>query len=32
VIKKNGEDFNWENEPIDDKVVNASGGVKAYGW
>jgi hypothetical protein len=31
VVKKYGEDFNYEEEPIDDHVVYASRGEKAYG-
>jgi hypothetical protein len=32
VVKKHGEDFNYEEEPIDDCVVYDSGGGKAHGW
>jgi hypothetical protein len=32
VIKKHGEGFNWENEPIDDKAVYADRGRKTHGW
>jgi hypothetical protein len=31
VVKKHGEDFNYEEEPIDDRVVYDSGGGKAHG-
>jgi hypothetical protein len=31
VVKKHGEDFNYEEEPIDDQVVYDSGGGKAHG-
>jgi hypothetical protein len=32
VVKKHGEDFNYEEEPIDDWDVYDSGGRKAHGW
>jgi hypothetical protein len=32
VVKKHGEDFNYEEEPIDGQVVYDSGGRKAHGW
>jgi hypothetical protein len=31
MIKQHGEDFNWQNEPIDGQAVYSSGGAKAYG-
>lgn len=31
VIKRHGEDFDWQNEPIDGQAVYASGGGKAHG-
>jgi hypothetical protein len=31
VVKKHGECFNYEEEPIDDQVVYDSGGGKAHG-
>jgi hypothetical protein len=30
--KKNGKDFNYEEEPIDHRVIYDSGGEKARGW
>jgi hypothetical protein len=32
VVKKHGEDFNYEEESIDGQVVYDSGGRKAHGW
>jgi hypothetical protein len=32
VVKKHGEDFNYEEEPIDGWDVYDSGGRKAHGW
>jgi hypothetical protein len=32
VVKKHGKDFNYEEEPIDGRVVYDSGGGKAHGW
>jgi hypothetical protein len=32
VVKKYGEGFNCEEEPIDDRVVHDSRGGKAHGW
>jgi hypothetical protein len=32
VVKKHGEDFNYEEEPIDRRVIYDSGGEKARGW
>jgi hypothetical protein len=32
VVKKYGEDFNYEEEPIDGRVIYDSGGGKAHGW
>jgi hypothetical protein len=32
VVKKHGKDFNYEEEPIDDRVIYDSGGGKAHGW
>jgi hypothetical protein len=32
VVKKHGEDFNYEEEPIDDWVIYDSGGEKVHGW
>jgi hypothetical protein len=31
VVKKHGEDFDYEKEPIDDRVIYDSGGEKAHG-
>jgi hypothetical protein len=31
VVKKHSEDFNYEEEPIDDRVIYDSGGEKAHG-
>jgi hypothetical protein len=31
MVKKHSEDFNYEEEPIDDRVVYDSGGEKAHG-
>jgi hypothetical protein len=31
VVKKHDEDFNYEEEPIDDRVVYDSGGGKVHG-
>jgi hypothetical protein len=31
VVKKHGEDTNYDEEPIDGRVVYASGGRKAHG-
>jgi hypothetical protein len=32
VVKKHGEDFNYEEEPIDGQAVYDSGGGNAHGW
>jgi hypothetical protein len=32
VVKKYGEGFNCEEEPIDDRAVHDSRGGKAHGW
>jgi hypothetical protein len=32
VVKKHDEDFNYEEEPIDGRVVYDSRGGKAHGW
>jgi hypothetical protein len=32
VVKKHGKDFNYEEEPIDGRVVYDRGGGKAHGW
>jgi hypothetical protein len=32
VVKQHGEGFDWQNEPIDDRGIFASGGRKAHGW
>jgi hypothetical protein len=32
VVKKHGEGFNYEEEPIDDRVGYDSGSGKAHGW
>jgi hypothetical protein len=31
VVKQQGEGFHWEDEPIDGRVIYASGGGKALG-
>jgi hypothetical protein len=31
VVKKHGEDFDYEKEPIDDRVIYDSRGEKAHG-
>jgi hypothetical protein len=31
VVKKHGEGFNYEEEPIDDRAVYESGDLKAHG-
>jgi hypothetical protein len=32
VVKKHGEGFNYDEEPIDGLTVYDSGGRKAHGW
>jgi hypothetical protein len=32
VVKNRSEDFNYEEEPIDSRVVYDNGGGKAHGW
>jgi hypothetical protein len=32
VVKKYGENFNYEEEPIDAQAVYDSGGKKTHGW
>jgi hypothetical protein len=32
VVKKHGKEINYEEEPIDGRVVYDSGGGKAHGW
>jgi hypothetical protein len=32
VVKRHGEGFDWQNEPIDSRAIYASGGEKAHGW
>jgi hypothetical protein len=32
MVKKYDKVFNYEEEPIDDRAVYDSGGVKAHGW
>jgi hypothetical protein len=32
VVKKHGEGFNYEEEPIDGRAIYDSGGRKAHGW
>jgi hypothetical protein len=32
VVKKYGEGFNYEEEPIDGRAIYDSGGRKAHGW